>query len=238
MNLVGVPLASSFLPFFLFLSCVLLAQQGKGNTPLHCLLAWKNKISARHLNRFRGNPLPQIAFGNMQGKTGHLFPENCMIPKKPRNLFHARKMAKSMAWCLWQQHNSLLLSSKGVYDSWKCARTRRRPFCSVMTTTFIAQLRNNPALSRSCLSAQKGNTNTTTTYSAVQINVVNGCASMVLVHATFDHVYLDSRVQITKSLSPSLMSFVTEAKVPVGRYWKGCVPPVAVGDLTSRWKFV
>ena len=31
-------------------------------------------------------------------------------------------------------------------------------------------------------------------YSAVQINVVEGCVSAVLFHATFDHVYLDSRV--------------------------------------------
>ena len=31
-------------------------------------------------------------------------------------------------------------------------------------------------------------------YSAVQINVVKGCVSVVLVHATFDNVYLDSRV--------------------------------------------
>ena len=31
-------------------------------------------------------------------------------------------------------------------------------------------------------------------YSAIQKNVVQGCVSMVLVHATFDRVYLDCRV--------------------------------------------
>ena len=35
-----------------------------------------------------------------------------------------------------------------------------------------------------------------TSYSAVQINVVKGCVSAVLVHATFDPVYLDSRVYL------------------------------------------
>ena len=32
--------------------------------------------------------------------------------------------------------------------------------------------------------------------SAVQINVVKGCVSAVLAHATFDHVHLDSRVHV------------------------------------------
>ena len=31
--------------------------------------------------------------------------------------------------------------------------------------------------------------------SAVQINLVNGCVSAVLIHETFDHVYLDNRVE-------------------------------------------
>ena len=31
-------------------------------------------------------------------------------------------------------------------------------------------------------------------YSAVQLNVVKGCVNAVLIHATFEHVYLDSRV--------------------------------------------
>ena len=31
-------------------------------------------------------------------------------------------------------------------------------------------------------------------YSVVQINVVKGCVRVVLVHATFNHVYFDSRV--------------------------------------------
>ena len=33
-------------------------------------------------------------------------------------------------------------------------------------------------------------------YSAFQMNVVKGCVSAVLVHATFDYVNLDSRVQL------------------------------------------
>ena len=36
-------------------------------------------------------------------------------------------------------------------------------------------------------------------YTAVQINVVKGCVSVVIVHATFDHVYWDSRVLISSS---------------------------------------
>ena len=35
----------------------------------------------------------------------------------------------------------------------------------------------------------------TLNYSAVQINVVEDCVSAVLVHATFDYVYLDSTVK-------------------------------------------
>ena len=34
-------------------------------------------------------------------------------------------------------------------------------------------------------------------YSVVQINVVKGCVGAVLVHATFDRVYLESRVGLT-----------------------------------------
>ena len=33
-------------------------------------------------------------------------------------------------------------------------------------------------------------------YYAVQINVVKGCASVVFVHTTYEHVYLDNRVRL------------------------------------------
>ena len=41
-------------------------------------------------------------------------------------------------------------------------------------------------------------------YSAVQINVVKGCVSAVLVHATFDNVYLDSRIGTTSRRAKAL----------------------------------
>ena len=49
--------------------------------------------------------------------------------------------------------------------------------------------------------ARKSITNTRSSrvvdmYSVVQINLVQGCLSAVLVHATFDPVYLDSRVYL------------------------------------------
>ena len=37
-------------------------------------------------------------------------------------------------------------------------------------------------------------------YYAVQINVVKGCMTAVLIHATFDHAYLDSRVHVYELL--------------------------------------
>ena len=43
-------------------------------------------------------------------------------------------------------------------------------------------------------------------YSAVQINVVKGCVSGVLVYATLDTFYLDSRVHAVSFISNTLIS--------------------------------